>query len=125
MKKTIINAFLSTVLIASLGLASTSVLAGRDFFQEQLIQNLQVAKQKLQKAELAKGKNQQILIKEHSTMLHDNMVACSRMKPKAGMTDQERDEWFAEHQAIMHEIMSQMMEKEALITSLTNCDTHK
>lgn len=125
MKNTIINTLLATVFISALTLASTSVMAGRDFFQEQLIKNLQVTKQKLEKAEVAKGKNQQTLIKEHSTMLHDNMVACSRMKPKAGMTEQERDEWFAEHQTIMHEIMSQMMEKEALIASLTHCDTHK
>lgn len=125
MKKTIINALLSTVFIASLTLASTSAMAARDTSQVQLIQNIQVSKQKLQKAVAAKGGKQEVLIKEHSMMLHDNMVACSQMKPRAGMTEQERDEWFAEHQKIMQELMSQMMEKEALIASLTNCNTHK
>ena len=125
MKNTMINTLFSAIFITSLSFASISAMAARDFYQEQLIQNIQLTKQKLQKAEAAKGKSQQALIKEHSTMLHDNMLACSQMKPKAGMTEQERDEWFAEHQAIMHEIMSQMMQKEALITSLTNCDTRK
>lgn len=50
MKNKIINTLIATALIASLGFASTSAIAGRDFFQEQLIQNLQVTKQKLEKA---------------------------------------------------------------------------
>ncbi len=42
MKKTLINALIATAFLASLSLASTGAMAGRDFFQEQLIQNLQV-----------------------------------------------------------------------------------
>lgn len=125
MNKTIINTLITTAFIASLGFVSTSAMAGRDFFQEQIMQNLQVTKQKLQKAADAKGDKQEALIKEHSTLLQDNMAACREMKPKAGMTEQERDEWFAEHQKIMDEMMSQMMEKEALIMSLTNCNKHQ
>lgn len=32
------------------------------------------------------------------------------IKPKAGMTMQERDEWMVEHQKLMDEIMGQMMQ---------------
>lgn len=126
MKNKIINTLIATALIASLGFASTSAIAGRDFFQEQLIQNLQVTKQKLEKAKTSKGTEQQKLINEHSQMLHDNMVTCREMKPKAGMTEQERDEWFAEHQKIMDDLMSQMMEEQKLkMSSAVPCDMTK
>ena len=125
MNKTIINTLITTAFIANLGFASTNAMARNDFLQEQLIQNLQLSKQKLEKAKLAQGEKQQKLIQEHSNMLHDNMAACRSMKPKAAMTEQERDEWYAEHQKIMDLMMEQMMEKEKVMMSSTYCDAHK
>lgn len=125
MKKSIINTLITTLFIASLGLAATSAVAGRDFFQEQLIQNLQVTKQKLENAKAAKGAEQQKLMGEHMQMLHDNMATCRNMKPKAGMTEKERDEWFAEHQKIMDDMMSQMMEEHKVNMSTAACDSVK
>lgn len=126
MKKSIINTLITTAFIASLGFAATTVMAGRDFFQEQLIQNMQVTKQKLKQAEAAKGAEQQKLLGEHMRMLHDNMNACRQMKPKAGMTEKERDEWFAEHQKIMDDMMSQMMEEHKVrMSSAVPCDIKK
>lgn len=125
MKKSIINTLITTLFIASLGLAATSAVAGRDFFQEQLIQNLQVTKQKLENAKAAKGAEQQKLMGEHMQMLHDNMATCRNMKPKAGMTETERDEWFAEHQKIMDDMMSQMMEEHKVNMSTAPCDSVK
>ena len=125
MKKTIINTFITTILIASLGFSATSAMAGRDFFQEQLIQNLQITKQKLEKAKTAKGAEQQKLMDEHMQMLHENMAVCREMKPKAGMTESERDEWFAEHQKIMDDMMSQMMEEHKVGMASMPCDTVK
>ncbi|HPH05180.1 MAG TPA: hypothetical protein PL131_04835 [Methylotenera sp.] len=122
MKKTLINALIATAFLASLSLASTGAMAGRDFFQEQLIQNLQVTKQKLKQAEAAKGAEQQQLLTEHMQMLHKNMAACREMKPKAGMTEKERDEWFAEHQKIMDDMMSQMMEEHKVKMASMPCD---
>jgi hypothetical protein len=125
MNNKIINTLIATAFIASLGFISTGAMAGRDFFQEQLIQNLQVTKQKLKQAEAAKGAEQQKLMAEHSQMLHDNMVTCREMKPKAGMTESERDEWFVEHQKIMDDLMSQMMEEQKLAMTSAPCDTTK
>jgi hypothetical protein len=126
MKKTIINTFITTILIASLGFSATSAMAGRDFFQEQLIQNLQVTKQKLKQAEAANGIEQQKLMGDHMQMLHENMAACREMKPKAGMTEKERDEWFVEHQKIMDDMMVQMMEEHKVrMSSAVPCDMIK
>lgn len=125
MKKSIINTLITTAFIASLSFASTGAMAGRDFFQEQLIQNLQVTKQKLKQAEAAKGAEQQKLLGEHMRMLHDNMNACREMKPKAGMTEKERDEWYTEHQKIMDDMMVQMMEEHKVKMSTKPCDVVK
>lgn len=124
MNKTLINTLITTPFIASLSFASTGAMAGRDFFQEQLIQNMQVTKQKLEKAKTSQGAEQQKLLGEHMRMLHDNMNACREMEPKAGMTEKERDEWFAEHQKIMDALMAQMMEEHKVKTSSMPCDHH-
>lgn len=125
MKKTLINTLITTAFIASLSFASTGAMAGRDFFQEQLIQNIQVTKQKLKQAEAAKGTEQEKLLTEHMQMLHENMVACREMRPKAGLTEKERDEWFAEHQKIMDDLMSQMIEEHKVNVASKPCETDK
>lgn len=124
MSNKMMNTIVTTALIACLGFASASAMAGRDFFQEQLIQNLQVSKQKLDKAKASQGAEQQKLLSEHAQMLNDNMAACREMKPKAGMTEKERDEWFAEHQKIMDALMGQMMEEHKVKSSSMPCDHH-
>lgn len=123
MSNKMMNTIVTTALIACLGFASASAMAGRDAYQEKLIQNTQVTKQKLEQAKSSKGAEQQKLLSEHSQMLHDNMAACRDMKPKAGMTEKERDEWFAEHQKIMDVLMAQMMEEHKVKSSMP-CD-HK
>ncbi len=125
MNNKIINTLITTAFIASLGFASTNVMAGRDFFQEQLIHNMQVTKQKLEKAKASQDAEQQKLLNEHAQMLHENMATCRNMKPKAGMTEKERDEWFAEHQKIMDDMMAQMMEEHKLEMTSTPCDAVK
>ena len=83
-----------------------------------------VTKQKLDKAKASQGAEQQKLLSEHAQMLHDNMTACREMKPKAGMSEKERDEWFAEHQKIMDALMGQMMEEHKVKSSSMPCDHH-
>jgi len=58
MSNKIMNTMITTTLIACLGLASASVMAGRDAFQEKLIQNVQLTKQKLEEAKASKGAEQ-------------------------------------------------------------------
>ena len=121
-----INTLITTAFIASLGFAATSAIAhGPDFEQQRLIMQVQQAKQKLQQAQAAKGAEQQKLMGEHMQMLHDDMAACREMKPKAGMTESERDVWYAEHQKIMDDMMSQMMEEHKVKMASVPCDTGK
>lgn len=124
MSNKMMNTIVTTALIACLGFATASAVAGRDPFQEKLIQNVQVTKQKLEAAKTSKGEEQQKLLAEHAQMLHDNMAACREMKPKAGMSEKERDEWYAEHQKIMDALMGQMMEEHKVKSSSMPCDHH-
>lgn len=126
MNKTIINTLISAAFVASLGFATSNAIAGPDSFQIQIIQKLQQTKQKLAQAKAAQGAEQQKLLGEHMQMLHENMAACREMKPKAGMTEKERDEWFAEHQKIMDDMMVQMMEEHKVrMSSAVPCDMIK
>lgn len=125
MKKSVINTLVTTAFIASLGFVSTNAMAARDSYQEQLVKDMQVTKQKLEKARVSQGAEQQKLLSEHMRMLHDNMNACRQMKPKAGMTESERDEWFTEHQKIMDDLMVQMMEEHKVKMSAKPCNDMK
>jgi hypothetical protein len=100
--------FLAAVMIAMLS-ASFSAVAGQDESQRQMIQRVIAAKQKLQKAEAAKGAERKALMGEHMKMMKEVMDKMVAMKPKAGMTMQEHEEWMNEHQSLMQQVMDQMM----------------
>ncbi|PPC79870.1 MAG: hypothetical protein CTY35_12105 [Methylotenera sp.] len=121
-----INRLLAISLICIAGFAS-SAIAGMDEAQRQLIQRVTKAKQVQQQAQAAQGTERQKLLENHMKMMHENMDSCRSMKPKAGLTDKERDEWFAEHQKMMGEIMDQMMIDYKLIveSSGDSMDSHK
>lgn len=125
MKKTFINTVISTAFITSLGLVSTNALAGSDSYQEKLVNDVEMTKQKLENAKAAKGVEQDKLLSEHMQMLHENIKVCRQMKPKPGMTELERDEWYTEHQKIMDDMMGQMMEEHKVKMSLKPCDVVK
>lgn len=125
MNKTLIHTLIGAVLITSLSFQTTLSLAGQDSMQQPLMMNVQKAKQKLQQAQAAKGEEQHKLMGEHMQMLHEDMAACREMKPKAGMTESERDTWFAEHQKIMDDMMSQMMEDHKMKMGSVPCDAVK
>ena len=125
MKKSIINTFITTAFIASLGLSATGAMAGPDSMQLDLMRKVHASQEKLKQAQAAKGAEQQKLMGEHMQMLHVDMKACREMKPKAGMTESERDAWFTEHQKIMDDMMSQMMEEHKVKTASMPCDAVK
>ena len=127
MNKSIIKTLISAAFIASLGFAVTNAVAGPgpDFQQQKLIIQVLQAKQKLQQAQATKGAEQQKLMGEHMQMLHEDMKACREMKPKAGMTESERDAWFTEHQKIMDDMMSQMMDEHKMKMSSAPCEVVK
>jgi hypothetical protein len=91
------------------------VFAGVDPAQEQLRARIAIAKQVQEKAEKAKAQEQQKLLREHMKMMQDNMQAMQAMKAKPGMTMQEHEEWIAEHQKLMDEMLGQMMKDQEMM----------
>lgn len=43
------------------------------------------------------------------SMMKDTMDKMAAMKPKAGMSMKEHEEWIAEHEKLMQQMMDQMM----------------
>jgi hypothetical protein len=99
---------LVAVLFALLG-TSFYASAGQDEAQRQMIQRVMAAKQKLQQAEAAKGEQRKALMAEHMSMMKETMDKMAAMKPKAGMSMKEHEEWIDEHQKLMQQMMDQMM----------------
>lgn len=109
MKQQTINKLITTFAICSIGFLSAAAYAGPDANQLEMNRRFTQAKQKLQQAEAAKGAERQKLLGEHMKMMHDNMKKMEAMKPKAGMTMQEHEDWINEHQKLMEQAMEQMM----------------
>ena len=110
MKTPILNKLVATAFIACLGFTATTAMAGPDENQRMLQQQIMKSKQLQQQAAATKGPESQKLMEEHMKMLHESMGMCRNMKPKAGMSAKERDEWYSEHQKLMDQMMAQMME---------------
>lgn len=123
MEKRILNKLIATAFIASLGLTVTSAMAGPDLIQQQLSRQFTESQQKLKEAEAAKGAERQKLMGEHMKMMHEAMHKMQAMKPKAGMTMQEHEDWISEHQKLMDQVMGQMMEEHHML--MNSGDKHK
>lgn len=109
--------FIVAILLALLG-TSFSALAGQDEAQRQMIQQVMAAKQKLQQAEAAKGEQRKALMAEHMTMMKETMGKMAAMKPRAGMSMKEHEEWIDEHQKLMQQMMDQMMGEHNLMMQM-------
>lgn len=121
MQTPILNKLVATAFIVCLGFAATSAMAGPDENQRMLQQQIMKSKQKMKEAATAKGPERQKLMDEHMKMLHENMEKCAAMKPKAGMSVKERDEWYSEHQKLMDQMMEQMMEDHRMMMEMEKC----
>lgn len=130
MSKQTIHKIIATIAVCGLGFLSTSGIAGQDESQRQMVQQLTKAKQKLNEAEAAKGPERQKLMAEHMKMMNDTMGKMQAMKPRAGMTMQEHEEWIKEHQKLMEDMMGQMMQEHHIMMgmdcmSMDSGDKHK
>lgn len=88
---------------------SLPALAAQDEAQRLVTQRLQEQKLKLAAAEKAQGAERERLMQEHMKMMQETMGRMQAMKPHEGMTPQEQNEWIAEHQKLMQQMMDQMM----------------
>jgi mannose/cellobiose epimerase-like protein (N-acyl-D-glucosamine 2-epimerase family) len=100
--------FLVPVLFALMG-TSLYASAGQDETQRQMIQRVTAARHKLQQAEAAKGEQRKALMTEHMSMMNENMDMMAAMKPRAGMSMKDHEQWIEEHQKLMRQMMDQMM----------------
>ncbi len=130
MNKQTIRQIVVTLAICGLGFTAMSAVAGPDENQKQMTLKLHQAKQKLQQAEAAKGAERQKLMSEHMKMMHETMGKMQEMKPNAGMTMQEHEEWISQHQKLMDDMMGQMMEEHHMMMgadcmSMGSDDAHK
>lgn len=124
MKQRMLNKLVATVFIASLGFAATSAIAGPDFFQQQINQRLIQSQQKLKEAEAAKGAERQKLMEDHMKIMRETMTKMQAMKPKAGMTMQEHEDWINEHQKLMEQVMGQLMEEHHMLVGSGGTPKH-
>jgi len=124
MEKRILNKLITTAFIASLGLTVTSAMAGPDLIQQQLNRQFTESQQKLKEAEATKGAERKKLMSEHMKMMHEIMTKMQAMKPKAGMTMQEHEDWISEHQKLMDKAMGQMMEEHHMLMSSGGKNKH-
>lgn len=123
MNKHTINKMIAIVAVSCIGFISASAFAGQDSFQRDMTQRVLQAKQKLQQAEAAKGAERKKLMGEHMQMMKEDMEKCRTMKPKAGLSEKEREEWYIEHQKIMQEIMDQMMQENHMMQKMEPMDS--
>jgi hypothetical protein len=101
--------------VSSLVITSLPVSAGPDYFQLEMSRKLNAAKQKLKQAEAASATQQQNLMKEHMAIMQEIVTKMANTKPRADMTMQEHEEWIAEHQKLMDQVLNQMMEEHHLM----------
>ncbi|MDP3211577.1 hypothetical protein [Methylotenera sp.] len=124
MSKPIINKLIAVIALSCIGFLSTSAFAAQDEFQRQMTQKVMEAKQKLKEAEAAKGAERQKLMSEHLKMMQENMQKMQAMKPKAGMSMQEHEDWINEHQKLMDQLMDQMMGEHKLMMDMGDMHKH-
>lgn len=113
-----IQKMIAAIAVCSLGFLSVSAIAAPDEAQRQMIQRVMEAKKKLQQAEAAKGTERQKLMEEHMKMMNETMGKMQAMKPKAGMSMQEHEEWINQHQKLMEDMMGQMMEEHHMLMKM-------
>lgn len=94
---------------------SVAVYAGPDEGQRWAMQRAAAAQQKLKQAEAAQGADRKRLMAEHMSMMQEVMDKMATMKPKAGMSMKEHEEWMEEHQKLMQQLMGQMMREHHLL----------
>lgn len=111
MNKQSLNRMITVAVLGSIGFLSATAYAGPPLYQLEMNRSVAEAKQKLQQAEAAKGEERQKLMGEHMKMMKETMEKMQAMKPKAGMTMEEHEEWITQHQKLMDDMMGQMMEE--------------
>ena len=99
----------------ALALSAGSAQAGPDESMRVAQRMAAAAKQKLVAAQSARSAERSRLMAEHMKMMDEVMVRMIAIKPVPGMTMQEHEQWIAEHQALMQQVMEQMAGEQQLL----------
>jgi hypothetical protein len=89
--------------------------APADHDQQLLGQRAQEAKGKLQAAQAAQGAQRHKLLREHMDAMQDIMNRMRGMRPHGAMTPVQQQEWMIEHQALMDQLLGQLMDEHHLL----------
>ncbi len=111
MKNQSIHKMIATIVVCSIGFLSVPAFAAPDSLTQFAIQS----QQKLRQAKAAKGVERQKLMEEHMNMMKEIMGKMQDMKPKAGMSMQDHEDWINEHQKLMEDVMGQLTEEHRLL----------
>jgi hypothetical protein len=114
MKRTLMMLGLGAVLMFPV-----AVWSGPDAAQQQLIQQTQQAKMKMQEAERAKEAERVKLLGEHMKMMEAIIGKMNAMKPRPSMSMKEHEEWIAENQKLMETVMGQMMQEHHMLMKMS------
>ena len=106
---------IATVALIAFAATPFAAYAGQDETQRLITQRLQEQKIKLAAAEMAQGVERDKLMQEHMKMMQETIGKMEAMKPREGMTLQERTEWMADHQKLMEQMLGQMMAEHHLM----------
>ena len=120
MNKQTIHKIIATIAVCGVGVLSVSAIAAQDESQRLMTQRVAQAKQKLQQAEAAKGAERRKLSDEHMKMMQETMEKMQAMKPKAGMTAQESEDWIKQHQKLMDDVIGQMRAENHLMMDMSS-----
>ena len=120
MNKQTIHKIIATIAVCGVGVLSVSAIAAQDESQRLMTQRVAQARQKLQQAEAAKGAERQKLSEEHMKMMQETMDKMQVMKPKAGMTAQESEDWIKQHQKLMDDVIGQMRAENHLMMDMSS-----
>ena len=118
MKEQSVYKMIATIAVCSIGFLSVSAIAAQDEFQREVLQRIQQSKQKLQLCHVAMGPERQKLMAEHMKMMKETMEEMQTMKPKAGISMQEHEDWINQQQKLMEDMMGQMMEEQHLMMDM-------
>jgi hypothetical protein len=103
------------VALASLTAFLNPASAAPDAAQRQMTQRLQEQKLKLKAIDTAKGAERERLMIEHMRMMRETLEKMHFMQPQAGIPMKAREEWIAEHQRLLDQILEQMMDEQHLL----------
>lgn len=102
-------------ILTSLIAFSATALAAPDQAQRQMTQRIQEQKMKLGAIENAKGAERGQLMKEHIKMMQETLEKMHTMQPHAGVSVKEWEDWIAEHQRLLDQILEQVTDEQHLL----------